>query len=120
MREKEILPFKVHPPESLWKPHYFYLASDVWLLGVTYWEMFHIQNGNAFYFNENASKQRECLYSAMIDEVGKIPLKFEKKIPKGLRDLIIWCCEFDFEKRPTPEQIMHRIGELEEGKVDLR
>ena len=120
IRENEILPFKIHPPESLWNPHHFYFASDVWLLGIAFWEMFHIGNGNAFYFSQSAQEHREFLYSTMVDAAGKIPLKFEGKIPKALRDLIIWCCEFDLEKRPLPEDIIHRIGELEEGNMDFR
>ena len=109
----------IHPPESLWSPHYFYLASDVWLLGVTFWEMFHIANGEAFGAAQNADELRELLHSKMIFQGGYVPLVFEGKIPKPLRDLIIWCCEFEFEKRPTPEDIIHRIEELDDGKIDL-
>lgn len=47
---------------------------------------------------------------------GHVPLWFGDNCPEPLRDLIVSCCQFSLEDRPSMSDVCERLGELR-GKV---
>eukprot|EP00479_Gromia_sphaerica_P004045 TRINITY_DN1478_c0_g1_i2.p1 TRINITY_DN1478_c0_g1~~TRINITY_DN1478_c0_g1_i2.p1 ORF type:complete len:175 (+),score=27.44 TRINITY_DN1478_c0_g1_i2:160-684(+) len=87
-RKDEQLPFRCLPPESLFPPHPFYKASDIWMLGIGFWETYNVVDGHAFHYTKGFRKHRARLVESMVESVGKIPLIFPEVCRTGSAELM--------------------------------
>eukprot|EP00479_Gromia_sphaerica_P008336 TRINITY_DN311_c0_g1_i4.p2 TRINITY_DN311_c0_g1~~TRINITY_DN311_c0_g1_i4.p2 ORF type:complete len:159 (-),score=47.35 TRINITY_DN311_c0_g1_i4:532-945(-) len=83
-RPAEQLPYQIHPPESLCSPNWFYKASDVWLLGIAFWETYHISEGTAFP-PLSPSLHFNLLTDTMVKHMGPVPLTFDDYVPADVQ-----------------------------------
>ena len=84
-------------------------ASDIWMLGVAFWELLYIDGGRAFADHRKRFKREKrkifpavkSLYrKVMIDRGKPIPLKWRGDEPQEFRVLIEHCCSIDPNARP--------------------
>eukprot|EP00479_Gromia_sphaerica_P013566 TRINITY_DN7622_c0_g1_i1.p1 TRINITY_DN7622_c0_g1~~TRINITY_DN7622_c0_g1_i1.p1 ORF type:complete len:293 (-),score=59.28 TRINITY_DN7622_c0_g1_i1:18-836(-) len=112
----ESVPWRWSPPETLNEPHLATKASDIYMCGITFWELLCPHKIPFDFVNDariDTHRQlSDALHQEMVQNHHEIPLNFPTNCPLKVRRLIEKCCAYGPENRLTVHELLRTLTDL--------
>ena len=103
---------------------FFFCSSDVWMLGLALWELLRVDDCGQPFAPLLKTAQIDQMMQQQTDDDGDdqhhhpVPLMWPGTEPHALRLLVEECCSFERKERPTIDEVVDRLVELEASTVN--